>query len=259
MKAYVNSVGIFAKGISSWAEALPMLCGQAELADSHQVLPKPRSTSPRELRRLTAAARLVFYVAFEAMHDAQLPADEYMSVFASALGNTDVFNETATTLAKSERSISPTKFSHSLLNAAAGCWSIATKAMNRSISLSAGEYTAGVGLIEALVNMRKQPMLLVIYDIATQEPLKLSCPAEHDFAVALSLSSQRMETSIACIEMSETDQAVAHDDTNDLFSSGQLFTTTFPLLQAIAAKESSQVIMACSSQLNYCFTVTPCQ
>ena len=75
--------------------------------------------------------------------------------------------------------VSPTRFTNSVHNAAAGCWHIAVASRASSTSLCAFDGSFGAGLIEAAtsVHLSGQPVLLVASDSPYPEPLNSVRPA----------------------------------------------------------------------------------
>ncbi len=118
---------------------------------------------------------------------------------------------TATTATRSarhwrcaSREMSPTRFSNSVHNAAAGYWSIATGAKRESNVLCAFDASFCAGLLEALaqVVVEGEPVLLVAYDTEYPEPLHAKRPVPDAFGAALVLTPHRERGSLARIEAS---------------------------------------------------------
>ncbi len=116
-------------------------------------------------RRCSPLARIMLETAY-----ASCPAEEraqVRTVFASRHGN---INESIPMLDRlAERQpISPTKFSHTVHNAQAGLFSIATENRQASSSVAAQQDTFACGYLEALTHLQRDPrsgVLLVMADI----------------------------------------------------------------------------------------------
>jgi hypothetical protein len=111
-------------------------------------------------------------------------------VFATSQGDLPITDYLCTTLAAAPRELSPTRFHNSVLNAAAGYWTIATGCRAPSTSLSAGDGTFAGGLFEAAcqVAANAAPVLLVSYDIAAPPVLADVIANRAPFAAALVLA-----------------------------------------------------------------------
>ena len=105
------------------------------------------------------------------------------------------------------REISPTRFANSVHNAAAGYWSIGTGAMAESNVLCAFDASFAAGLLEALtqVAVDEAPILLVAYDSEYPQPLHAKRPIPDAVGVALVLTPQPLDSSVARMDAAFTD------------------------------------------------------
>jgi len=118
-------------------------------------------------RRATRLTRVMLSVAFDGTEGEDRTA--LRTVFASRHGAIHVAVKILESIAKGEV-VSPLQFSHSVHNAQAGLFSIATGNRNASSSIAAGDDTFAHGFLEALLHLERspeQPVLLVVGD----EPL----------------------------------------------------------------------------------------
>ena len=150
-----------------------MLCGDAPYCPAPTVLQTPTLLPSAERRRTGRVVKLALGVALEATGRAGANPSMLASVFASSGGDGQNCHELCEALAASSREISPTRFSNSVHNAAAGYWSIATGATLESNVLCAYDASFCAGLLEALtqVAVDRIPLLLVAYDTEYPEPL----------------------------------------------------------------------------------------
>jgi hypothetical protein len=115
-------------------------------------------------RRATRLTRLMLRVAFDCTEHVDRAA--VRTVFASRHGTIHVAMKIIHAIARSE-SVSPLQFSHSVHNAQAGLFSIASGNREASSSISAREDTFGHAFLESLLHLERRPeipVLLVIGD-----------------------------------------------------------------------------------------------
>lgn len=136
---------------------------------------KPQTTllPPAERRRAPATVSLALSVAEQACQQAGVPPQHLRSVFASAHGDLEITDYLCRTLAESPEHLSPTKFHHSVHNAASGYWTIGVGNMQASTAISAGQHSFAQGLLEAATQAvcEQSPVLLVAYDMPAPAPL----------------------------------------------------------------------------------------
>jgi len=135
--------------------------------------PAARLLPPTERRRAPASVLLAVEVAAQAVAMSGRPADSLACVFASAYGDIGITDYLCATLAQAPDTLSPTRFHHSVHNAPAGYWTIATGCRAPSSAVCAGGASAGAGLLEAsvLALAEQRPVLLVCSDVAGNGPL----------------------------------------------------------------------------------------
>jgi len=164
----------------AWAhapEALPFE-GQAEA----------RFLPPMLRRRCTPLTRIVLSAAFGCLAEAERSA--VRSVFASRHGSLNESIELLESIVRGER-ISPAKFSHTVHNAQAGLFCIATGNCRSSSSIAARTDTFPCGYLEALAQLEREPARPVLYVIGdvplapTFAPLVPEPPAAYALALLL--------------------------------------------------------------------------
>jgi Beta-ketoacyl synthase, N-terminal domain len=206
LRAYVEGIGIIGPGFGSWPEAASMLSGMQPYLSRPTVVPMPRILAAAERRRTGRVIKLALAVASEATARAGADPSTLASVFSSSGGDGQNCHEICQALAIAGREISPTRFTNSVHNAAAGYWSIATGAAAAANVLCAFDASFTAGLLEALtqVVVDGESVLLVAYDTEYPQPLHAVRPLPDAFGVALVLGAKKSAHSLASLEASLT-------------------------------------------------------
>ena len=203
---------------------------------------------PNERRRATAAVRLAFRVAEDAMNRSEFQPAELAGVFASSEADTGILHRLCAALADEARAVSPTDFHNSVHNAAAGYWSIAAGAKLPSVSLSAYDASFVVGLLEAmtLVHGDDCKVLFAAYDIRPPEPLYATRPLAMAMGVALVLTPQRSARTLASLEVMPTQAAetIMADAALESLRRSNPAGRALPLLRLLATRAVGDVVLA---------------
>ncbi|MEP7058057.1 MAG: beta-ketoacyl synthase chain length factor, partial [Caldimonas sp.] len=133
----IGAIGLLGPGLASWTAARPILRGEVTYASTAVVLAPPPRLPPAERRRAGPSIRLAMAVADEAVAHAGVDPQRLATVFASSGGEGSNCHLLCETLAGTDRQLSPTRFTNSVHNAAAGYWHIAVASRAPSTSLSA--------------------------------------------------------------------------------------------------------------------------
>lgn len=170
MVVNVLGTGLWAEGLGTWEDACARWRGDGsagEGATSPTGRPQTSLLPPTERRRAPATVSLALSVAEQACHQAGFEPQSLRSVFSSAHGDLEITDYLCSTLAESPEHLSPTKFHHSVHNAASGYWTIGVGSMQASTAISAGRYSFAQGLLEAATQAvcEQAPVLLVAYDM----------------------------------------------------------------------------------------------
>jgi hypothetical protein len=207
LSAYVNGVGVLGPGLADWREAAAVLSGEVVYSPARTALRVPALLPPAERRRTGRVVKLALAVALEASSHANVNPAHLASVFSSSGGDGDNCHELCQALALDTREISPTRFSNSVHNAAAGYWSIATGSKLESNVLCAFDASYCAGLLEAMtqVTVDGASMLLVAYDTEYPEPIHSKRPIPDAFGAAFVLTPERNPYSLARIEVALDD------------------------------------------------------
>ncbi len=156
---------------------------------SHEGVPDVPFLPPAVRRRATRLTRAMLRVAFEATEDEDRAA--LRTIFASRHGAIHVAVQILASIARGE-AVSPLQFSHSVHNAQAGLFSIATGNREASSSVAAGEDTFGHGFLEAVLHLERRPdapVLLVVGDEPVPDDLRhLVSEPQVAYSVALLLA-----------------------------------------------------------------------
>lgn len=163
--------------------------------------PNPGLLSANERRRASDSVLLAVEVAEQAVRASGHDASRLASVFTSAHGDLAVTDALCTQLAQAPLQLSPTRFHHSVHNAASGYWAIASGCRAPSTALSAHRHSFAAGLLEALVHCacEGEPVLLVGHDTAALGLLADVNGSRGLLGVALVLSPERRASSRAVL------------------------------------------------------------
>ena len=185
----VQGVAVLGPGFSDWAQAAPLLREPAQWQRTPTAVPAPALLPATERRRAGTVVKASVAVADAACTAAGLAPAALGTVFTSSTGDPANCHAICEALAKPERAVSPTRFTNSVHNVAAGYWHIATQSMQASTSLGAFDASFAAGLLEAAAQCvhGQRPLLLVACDTPYPEPLHGVRALPDSFALALVL------------------------------------------------------------------------
>src|SRR5450631_461847 len=247
LAAYIGGIGVLGPGIADWHEAAAVLVGTRPYSPAGTVLTAPAILPPTERRRTGRVVKLALAVALEATSRAKTDPAGLASVFSSSGGDGHNCHELCQALALTGREISPTRFSNSVHNAAAGYWSIATGAKLESNVLCAFDASFGAGLLEAMtqVTVDSKSLLLVAYDTEYPEPIHAKRPLPDAFGMAMVLTPQKGPDTLALIDVTLS-QDPADTMSNSLLESLRLSIPAarcLPLLRQLARNEAGPTVL----------------
>ena len=258
LTVWVDGVGVLGPGLPSWSSSLATLRGEEPHVFVPSVLPPPVRLPPAERRRAGAAVKLAMAVADEAVAHAGADPHTLATVFSASSGEGGNCHILCETLATDMPMVSPTRFTNSVHNAAAGYWHIAVASRASSTSLGAFDASFGAGLIEAAtsVALSGAPILLVASDTPYPEPLHAARSLPDNFGIALVLSATRSARSLATLSIellpgASTPTACA-DASLEALRIAIPAACGLPLLQALARDEERLQTLA----LTYLPTLT---
>jgi hypothetical protein len=259
-RVFVESIGFAAPGMPSWQSARAVLREEAR----HEFAPLPPHAPVllpvNERRRATPAVRLAFQAAEDATQHAALPAGSLATVFASSDADLAIIHRICSALANTPRLISPTDFHNSVHNAAAGYWHIAAGSHAASSTISAYDGSFAAGLLEACLQVRvdAQDTMLVAFDLPAPEPLHSRRPIAHPVSVALVLTRERTENSLAALSCSVTqdpEDRLACEALESL-RAGNPAARALPLLHRLARMEPGRVVLPAANGGNLAVEVS---
>lgn len=265
LTAYVQGIGLLGPGLANWALGRECLLGAVPYQAARCVLPPPMALPQAERRRAGAVVKVSLAVGEEAVAASGLRVATLASVFSSSSGDAVNCHEICSTLASSDRLISPTRFHNSVHNAAAGYWSISSGAMATSSVLCARDASFAAGLLEAMtqVVVEQVPVLLVAYDTNYPEPLYSARAIPDSFGVALVLAPGRSERSLAqwtlepagCLSRLPADQL--DDGALEKLRRDIPAARCLPLLRGVAGRQSGRVVLDYLEGLQLALQVAP--
>lgn len=208
LSGYIDGIGVLGPGLGDWPQAAAILSGKQPYRSAPTVLPVPAMLASAERRRTGRVVKLALAIATEASTSAGADPTSMPSVFSSSGSDGHICHEICQALAQSTREVSPTRFSNSVHNVAAGYWSIATGSMTESNVLCAFDASFVAGLLDAMtqITVDGQTVLLVAYDTEYPPPLHAKRPIPDALGVAMVLSPARTARSIARIEVGLTEE-----------------------------------------------------
>lgn len=258
---FIEAIGICAPGLANWEQARAVLRGDAPYVEADPGIYQPQLLPPNERRRATAAVRLAFRVAEDAMCHSSFKPSQLATVFASSEGDTSILHRLCTALAEERRAVSPTDFHNSVHNAAAGYWSIAAIAKLTSVSLSAYDNSFCAGMLEAIALALgdDEPVLLAAYDIRPPEPLHAKRPLSESLGAALVLSPRLTESCIARLEVTTGGamESALSDAALETLRLGNPAARALPLLQLLARKAAGAVTLNGTGGQSWSFKLQP--
>jgi hypothetical protein len=186
----IAGVGLLGPGLNDWAGGRALLADPGRHVAAPTVLPAPERLPATERRRAGAVVKASIAVAEQAIAMAAADASTLATVFTSSTGDPANCHAMCEALATPERAVSPTRFTNSVHNVAAGTWHIAARSRAPSTSLAAHDDSFSAGLLEAALQCvsSKHPVLLVACDLPYPEPLHRLRPLPDVFGCALLLT-----------------------------------------------------------------------
>lgn len=190
---WIDGVAVWAPTLPGWAAAAPLLARDDAEPAAPAARPAPALLAANERRRAPDGVVLALEVAAAACAMAGADAATLPSVFTSTHGDLAITDAMCRTLATDPRLLSPTRFHHSVHNAASGYWAIGAANPAASTALAAFEHSFAAGLLEAAVQAAADatPVLLVADDTEATGALASTNTSRGLLAMALVLSPRR--------------------------------------------------------------------
>lgn len=206
MNVFIESAALWARQAPGWEAWCAAVRGDTP---APAIKPNPSLLSANERRRASDSVLLAVEVAGQAVRAGGHDASQLASVFTSAHGDLAITDALCTQLAQAPLQLSPTRFHHSVHNAASGYWAIATGCRAPSTAVSAHTHSFAAGLLEALVHCacEDEPVLLVGYDTEALGLLADVNGSRGWLGVALVLSPARGASCIGTLDWQLEDGA----------------------------------------------------
>jgi hypothetical protein len=247
LAAYISGIGILGPGLDNWPQAAAVLAGRQPYIFAPTVLPMPAMLPPAERRRIGRVVKVALAVALEATAAAHADPTEIPCVFSSSGSDGHICHEICQALALPSREVSPTRFSNSVHNVAAGYWSIATGSMTEANVLCAFDASFVAGLLDALarVTVDQEPVLLVAYDTEYPPPLHAKRPIPDALGVAMVLTPEKGPGSLARINLTLTDEIIdaMSDPALETLRSAIPAARSLPLLRLLAMGTPGRAVL----------------
>lgn len=258
LDVHVEGIGLWSPQLGDFAALRERLAGATPVAANP---PVAALLPANERRRAPECVRLAVEVAGQALATSGYDPTTLACVFASAYGDQAITDAICATLARAPTELSPTRFHHSVHNAPAGYWTIATGCRAPSSAVSAGACTFGAALLEAtaLALAEQRPVLLACSDTAGHGPLADMTRCAHAFGCALLLAPAAGANAQARLRLRVADDGTAPTPAHTLLAGeagGNPSAAALPLLALLAAQAGSCRI-ACAATTDLRVTVEP--
>ena len=262
LEGFIDGVGFLGPGLDNWPHAAEILRGAKAYLPAPTVLPLPAMLPPAERRRTGRIVKLALAVAMEATTRAGVDPLQVPSVFSSSSGDGHICHEICQALALPGREVSPTRFSKSVHNVAAGYWSIATGSMMESNVLCAFDASYIAGLLDAMtqISVDRRAVLLVAYDTEYPPPLHAKRPIPDALGVAMLLTPEKTAKSLARIAVAFTDEAADEmpDAGLEALRTAIPAARSLPLLRLLATGSKGRAILDYLDTSRAAVEVEPC-
>ena len=198
----IAGAAFWAPTLPGWPLARAAMRGEASPQDPPARRPAPELLPPAERRRAPDSVALALEAASAAVAASGLDPRALPSVFVSAHGDLAINDHLCSMLANTPTLISPTKFHNSVLNAAAGYWTMGVRCHEASTALTAFEHSFANGLLTAATQCLadERPVLLVGFDVPVAGALRSVTRSAGLMAAALVLSPDMSGQRMAAFE-----------------------------------------------------------
>ena len=245
-RLWIDGIALWSPSMPSWDAARAVLRGEETPPLQPAGRPAPTLLAANERRRAPDAVLIALEVASRALAGSGHSASAVASVFASTHGDLAVTDALCKTLAADPLLLSPTRFHHSVHNAASGYWAIGSGSAAASTALAAFDQTFATGLLEACVQCTAdaQAVLLVACDTEASGPLRSVNRSRGLLAVALLLAPVRGAASQWALDWSVPEATVAVPTLQSAPARALADNATaaaLPLFEALAADASRRL------------------
>jgi hypothetical protein len=264
MRLFVEGIGLLGPGLDGWTTSRGVLAGESDYVAAPTNLRASDMLPAAERRRAGVPIKLALTVGQEAFLQAGRDTKTAATVFTSSGGDNDNVHAINNILATAPREVSPTRFHNSVHNAAAGYWCIAAGSHEPSTSLCAYDASFVAGLLESAtqVTVDESVVALVAYDHPYPEPLHAVRPITAAFGMALILTPQQNEKTLAIIDVDfvsgKTQETTMQSAGLEVLRRGVPAARALPLLAALASGKPAQISIAYLEDNHLNIHVTPC-
>jgi hypothetical protein len=263
---YVEGIGLWAPRLPGWSAARAILRGEADPPAVPASRPSPALLPQNERRRAPNTVAIALEVASSACAEAGCAPAEVGSVFASTYGDLAVSDAMCSQLARNPLETSPTKFHHSVHNAAAGYWAIATGCLEPYTAVAALRHSFGAGLLAAVVQaLERARVLFVAYDIEGPGPIGTMAKSQGMLGGALLLAPERTDRSRAhlALRVEEVPAGAAEAtgsaarEANAALVAGNAMADCLVLFEALADEKARSLALTLGDKLRLGVRVEP--
>jgi hypothetical protein len=251
---YVDGIGLWAPRLPGWNAARAILRGEADPPAVAASRPAPALLPQNERRRAPDTVAIALEVAASACAAAGCAPAELPSVFASTYGDLVMSDAMCEQLARNPLETSPTKFHHSVHNAAAGYWAIATGCLEPYTAIAALGESFGTGLLTACVQtLERSRVLFVAYDIEGRGPIATMAKSRGMLGGALVLAPRATARTLARLTLQVQDGANARATTarpaNAALVEGNAMAGSLALFEALADAVPRPLVLPLTGRL----------
>jgi hypothetical protein len=251
----IDGIAFWAPTLPGWPLARAALRGEADPQHPPARRPAPELLPPAERRRAPDSVALALEAATAAVAGSGHAAATLPNLFVSAHGDLAINDHLCTMLASTPTLISPTKFHNSVLNAAAGYWTMGVGCHEASTALTAFEHSFANGLLMAATQclVDQRPVLLVGFDVAVCGALRSVTRSEGLLAVALVISNDMGGRCLAAFEagLQPRDPALAPPALQSVAArqlAGNALADALPFFEALAREDTAPLQLPLSSR-----------
>jgi hypothetical protein len=253
-EVYVDGIGLWAPRLPGWSTARAILRGAADPPAAPASRPAPALLPQNERRRAPDTVAIALEVASSACAAAGCAPAEVPSVFASAYGDLAMSDAMCEQLARNPLETSPTKFHHSVHNAAAGYWAIATGCLEPYTALAAVGHSFGNGLLTAAVQaLEGTRVLFVAYEVEGRGPIATMAQTRGMLGGALVLAPRATAQTLARLTLRVQDgrevRATAARPANAALVEGSAMAGCLALFEALADAVPRSLVLTLTGQL----------
>jgi hypothetical protein len=218
------------------------------------VPPAATLLAANERRRAPDSVLVALEVAQAAVQQAGADARTLASVFTSTHGDLPIVDALCTSLAGDPLLLSPTRFHHSVHNAASGYWAIASGSHAPSTALSCHEHSFAAGWLEAAARCEadQRPVLLVGFDTEACGALACVNRSRGLLGIALVLAPQRGPRSMFSVAQTwlhEPMASVAAPTSRWRSLADNAMAAALPLFEALVEGRATTLKLALGAEL----------